>query len=517
MAFDEHINDNSNEYSGSYEDVFFVEIEGQDTMEQGKKYYSSLFLPTSSQTIIDAEHEARLDFARVSMAPIEIEDCKRVPLFEELTFEPLNLDELNYLAARIGSFDEPELAVYNALLPKIVKENNMISVRDAINLTYSIDNIPVMSHVTNDADLGDMLLDTDVLPEYSSLSEAVINMLDSEKVGKQYREKVGGIFSGDFYIEPTDFKLNPVYKDMLPADTKIEGFVFRLIMEDSHNVPFTVHLPFEEDERSYLDSLKEKEFQIVDYRTAIPQLSIVFGNSWNYRYVSLEDIYQLSNIANAYLNFDDNKEMTFKAALESESKKSELNISRIKEIISNIGDYKLDRLSVYPNDFVAKFIGKHMDNNFPEEYLKHMCTSEMAAVVLNAAEGSYSPYGILYKNDPDILLYKDERPFFQLMEVCGKQVLFTEGRIRTSDIPEGLFKYEFRSGAEYVYATLEEKVGVDFSGTILSKEAFELGPDEYIDFEKLSPDDYPDIVSDEITVEEYMNGDIGESEGMNLC
>lgn len=516
MAF-EHINENSNEYSGSYEDVFFVEIEGQDNLEHGKKYYSSVFLPTSLQTIINTEHEARLDYVRVSMAPVEIEDCKRVPLFEELTFEPLNLDELNYLAARIGSFDESELAVYNALLPKIVKENNMISVIDAINLTYSIDNISVMPHVTNDADLGDMLLDTDVLPEYSSLSESVINMLDSEKVGKQYREKVGGVFSGDFYIEPTEFTLKQVYKDMLPADAKIERFVFRLVMEDSHDVPFTVHLPFEENERNYLNSLKEKEFQLVDYRTAIPQLSIVFGNSWNYRSVSLEDIYHLSNIANAYLNFDDNREMTLKAALEAESKKCELDISKIKRIINNIGDYKLDRLSGYPIDFVAKFIGNHMDNNFPEEYLKHMCTSEMAAIVLNAAEGSYSPYGIVYKNDPDILLYQNEQPFFQLMEVCGKKVLFTEERIKPNNIPEGLYKYEFRSGAEYVYATLEEKVGVDFSGTILSKEPFELGPDEYIDFEKLSPDDYPDIVSDETTAEEYMNGDIGESEGMNLC
>ena len=516
MAF-EHINDNSNEDSGSFEDVFFVEIEGQDTIEEGKKYYSSLFLPTSSQTIIDAEHEARLDYVRVSMAPIEIEDCKRVPLFEELTFEPLNLYELNYLATRIGSFNESELAVYNALLPKIVKENNMISVRDAINLTYSIDDVPVMSHVTNDADLGDMLLDTDVLPEYSGLPESVINMLDSKKVGKQYREKVGGVFSGDFYVEPSEFKLKQVYKDMLSADVRIEGFVFRLVMKDSHDVPFTVHLPFEEAEREYLDSLKEKEFQIVDYRTAIPQLSIVFGNSWNYRSVSLEDIYHLSNIANAYLNFDDNREMTFMAALEAASKKSELDIDTTKRIISTIGDYKLDTLCIYPNDFVAKFIGKHMDNDFPEEYLKHMCTSELTAIVLNAAEGSYSPYGIVYKTDPDILLNENEQPFFQLMEVCGKQVLFTEGRIKPNDIPEGLFKYEFRAGAEYVYATLEEKVGVDFSGTILSKEPFELGPDEYIDFEKQAPDDYPDIVSDEITVEDYMNGDIGESEGMELC
>lgn len=115
-----------------------------------------------------------------------------------------------------------------------------------------------------------------------------------------------------------------------------------------------------------------------------------------------------------------------------------------------------------------------------------------------------------------------------LADFLSKHVLFTEDRLKAEEIPKGLYKYEFRSGAEYIYATLEEKVGVDFSGTILSKVPFDLGKDEYIDLEK-EIDGIPDFLDVEVSIKDFINSDFDSEEnedfeeseeqsgGMGLC
>lgn len=115
-----------------------------------------------------------------------------------------------------------------------------------------------------------------------------------------------------------------------------------------------------------------------------------------------------------------------------------------------------------------------------------------------------------------------------LADFLSKHVLFTEDRLKAEEVPEGLYKYEFRSGAEYTYATLEEKVGVDFSGTILSKVPFDLGKEQYIDLEK-EIDGIPDFLEVEMSIDEFINSDFDPEEnedfeedesqtgGLNLC
>ena len=102
-----------------------------------------------------------------------------------------------------------------------------------------------------------------------------------------------------------------------------------------------------------------------------------------------------------------------------------------------------------------------------------------------------------------------------LADFLSKHVLFTEDRLKAEEIPEGLYKYEFRSGAEYTYATLEEKVGVDFSGTILSKVPFDLGKDEYIDLEN-EVDGIPDFLDVKMSVSEFINSDSDPEENEDL-
>ena len=75
---------------------------------------------------------------------------------------------------------------------------------------------------------------------------------------------------------------------------------------------------------------------------------------------------------------------------------------------------------------------------------------------------------------------------YDLAKILERYVLISYSRITQSQLPEGLFKYDLRSGGELEFATLEKSVFVNHSASIICSEPFELGNKGYIEF--FSPD-----------------------------
>ena len=169
-----------------------------------------------------------------------------------------------------------------------------------------------------------------------------------------------------------------------------------------------------------------------------------------------------------------------------------------------------------PSDFAKDYLEQHLDDAFPKEYLDLVNTNALGDRLMEELDGAYTPYGILLKSSNEQIFGNESKHEFMLADFLSQHVLFTEDRLKAEEIPEDLYKYEFRSGAEYIYATLEEKVGVDFSGTILSKVPFDLGKDEYIDLEK-EIDGIPDFLDVEMSIKDFINSDFDseENEGFN--
>lgn len=65
---------------------------------------------------------------------------------------------------------------------------------------------------------------------------------------------------------------------------------------------------------------------------------------------------------------------------------------------------------------------------------------------------------------------------FELVEIDGREVLFTNGRLDRTTVPEGLFCYDIREseGFSSEPVSLEPYVTVNHWGTVLSKEEFTL-------------------------------------------
>lgn len=70
---------------------------------------------------------------------------------------------------------------------------------------------------------------------------------------------------------------------------------------------------------------------------------------------------------------------------------------------------------------------------------------------------------------------------YEQIRLFGKKVLFTSERIRDSDLPKGIYKYEVRHDDECqgIMCEIAKRIFVNHWGTILSKEEINLGADGY--------------------------------------
>ena len=105
---------------------------------------------------------------------------------------------------------------------------------------------------------------------------------------------------------------------------------------------------------------------------------------------------------------------------------------------------------------------------------------------------------------------------FELMELFGQTVLFTNMRVDRSTVPENLYVYELRDeDCTGEICEIKPFVMVNHWGTIICKEPFEM--DEYWHSKFVDKDDYS-YLGDTARLDEYLNTDYSEeqSEGLEM-
>ena len=106
---------------------------------------------------------------------------------------------------------------------------------------------------------------------------------------------------------------------------------------------------------------------------------------------------------------------------------------------------------------------------------------------------------------------------FELMELFGQTVLFTNMRVDRSTVPEGLYAYDVRHDDDCTGEICEIKpsVMVNHWGTIICKEHIEM--DEFWHSKFVEEGDYS-YLGDTAKLDEFINTDYSEeqSEGLEM-
>lgn len=81
---------------------------------------------------------------------------------------------------------------------------------------------------------------------------------------------------------------------------------------------------------------------------------------------------------------------------------------------------------------------------------------------------------------PDVQLDHDA-PRYQLAELAGQEVLFSNGRIDREALPEGLYCYELREGDSGYAATIEASVTVNHFGSVITTRPIEIPEQGFVE------------------------------------
>ena len=185
--------------------VFEVELDGHNGV------YTKLTLPATPCAMLDALE--KLWLAEGEAPGWEILQSDAFPGVLMYLDQKGTLPELNALAQRFAALDEQELAIVEglAIMEREQSEKSRIPLPRLIDLAYSTDCCHLVEGVVTDAQLGRFCAENGFVPEADDLSDAAFALLDFERIGKQFRETEGGIFTKGGYVQQHD-ELKQVYQ-----------------------------------------------------------------------------------------------------------------------------------------------------------------------------------------------------------------------------------------------------------------------------------------------------------------
>ena len=118
---------------------------------------------------------------------------------------------------------------------------------------------------------------------------------------------------------------------------------------------------------------------------------------------------------------------------------------------------------------------------------------------------------ILNKAETEYINIENEK--FDLIELFGKPVLFTNEKLTDSDIPKGLYCYHIREGDNGDFETIEPNVKVNHAGSVITDEPIDFGEQGYIAF---TEDTEPNFMSEEMTFGEYIRSEFEQNESQQI-
>lgn len=198
---------NDMELGATMRKVFKVELDGHNGV------YTKLTLPATPCVMLDALE--KLWLAEGEAPGWEILQADAFPGVSMYLDQKGTLSELNALAQRFAALDEQELAIVEglAIMEREQSEKSRIPLPRLIDLASSTDCCHLVEGVVTDAQLGRFCAENGFVPEADDLSDAAFALLDFARIGKQFRQEEGGVFTRVGYVQRHD-ELKQVYQTL---------------------------------------------------------------------------------------------------------------------------------------------------------------------------------------------------------------------------------------------------------------------------------------------------------------
>lgn len=309
-------------------------------------FYSSLELPATNIQIQDALHKARWLKDANGFTDINIDECDALQCLISQVLESADIWELNYFAKRVQELSKEELVALDVIIDKKIDAREYqegIPVRELINHTYHLNEVPVIVGVTCDEDVGQFVIENSLNEDVSAVPDDSVYLLDKKKIGKYQRETDGGVFKDGYYIATSSYQLEEVFK---PEELKKE-------CQEQDTMTML---------RSMLGSLKTNEMtEFVQYVR------------W-------------------YMQLSEMDQIKFKAIAEAEPFQ---NFSQMKEARENFTDYEFMYYCDDAQSFFKEHLLHNLDARYDSEWLKTLLCETEGRELLEQLGATMTSYGVV--------------------------------------------------------------------------------------------------------------------------
>ena len=379
--------------------VMTLELSRENQFSDGY-LYRSLELPAQEHEIRDALQQLRQRSADILPDQIAIYNSRYIPQLEDKRFDSPTIDELNFFAKRLAAMDENDMAIMQALCSRYIKDDDeLVSIKDLINMTYGLDSVSLLSNVTNDEQLADFVIENEMQDDVASVPESARYLLDKAKIGKLQREMDGGVYSGKLYVCTDHFEMPKVYDGKtLPESTHEPWFAFKLQVAQApqNDEPFAeptawITLPMTEEAMKEvakrLNASSLKELVYYEFESSVPQITTD-------DFTQMLDIEKLNALAFTMAEMSPDEQITFKAALEAERKHG-INLDDILNISNSLHRYEMNTNCEGASDFFKQYLLTHMDTKFDDRWLDPLVYRREGSRLLEKLGATVTDYGII--------------------------------------------------------------------------------------------------------------------------
>ena len=363
---------------------------------------AELSLPATPYEMQDA-----FDKLRVTEDEIPYWEITGYRQFEELSSvlnDTCGLQDLNTLAQKLSELDERQCAAFAGLLAIEQRKNQPIPISRLIDIAHSTDCCHVVDTALNDSQLGLFCVENGFLPELENLPDAVFNLLDFERIGREHRQAEGGAFverTADHpggYVEQHS-ALAEVYKP-LDLKPKKPDYIFRVsVIHHPDAVPGTdprkevfLNLPATEEE------FQKAEEQLDDpgwLGTVFTSFDGVIPGIEQMLYTT-EDLPELNQLS-AKLSGMEPKELTaYKALLEAANCRDLLSASLLAD---SLDKYIFSPQYSSPIEVAKGELSTILCDREAEIITPHVNLHQYGQALIRNYNGVLTAYGLIERTD----------------------------------------------------------------------------------------------------------------------
>lgn len=362
--------------------------------------YADLQLPAEEHEIRDAFQRARIT-SPDTYHEFSIYECEAIPALPFRRLDSPSLDELNFLAKRLDSLNEEERLVLQAVSPKILKvgEDELVSPKDLINMTYGLDEVSIISNVGNAQQLGQFVIENDLHTDVEAVPDDSVYLLDRTRIGQLQQQNDGGVFIDGKYIVTAEYELPEVYDGKnLPMENPTSWFAFKMDVTrppasddlgEVEAIAETLTLPVD---RADADELAKRlgmerieDCAYLGFESSIPQIDAdKFGD--------MHDFDQLNNLSEMMLEMSPSDQVKFKAVLSAEEPEK---IEQILDIARSLDQYEFAPMVEDEAHFFKSYLLRHLDEKIDPRWLDSLLARNEGTELLERIGGTLTDYGVI--------------------------------------------------------------------------------------------------------------------------